>query len=90
MGVAAYCQEPVATAITWSKEYKNFNESEVITKIENWKNGATGPTLCEKFMLERPDGCKSVLPDLEDAWDTLSNGGGDNTVLEEHDVGTAD
>jgi len=58
VGVAAYCQEPVATAITWSKEYKNFNESEVITKIENWKNGATGPTLCEKFMLERPDGCK--------------------------------
>jgi len=58
MGVAAYCQEPVATAIKWSKEYANFNESEVTTKIENWKNGATGPTLCEKFMLERPEGCK--------------------------------
>jgi hypothetical protein len=58
MGIAAYCQEPVATAIAWSKDYAHFNESEVTTKIENWKNGATGPTLCEKFMLERPDGCK--------------------------------
>jgi len=37
-----------------------------------------------------PDGWKSVLPDLEDAWDTLSNGGGDDAVLEEHDVGKAD
>jgi hypothetical protein len=58
MGIAAYCQEPVATAIAWSKDYEHFNESEVTTKIENWKNGATGPTLCEKFMLERPEGCK--------------------------------
>jgi len=58
MGIAAYCQEPVATAIAWSKDYAHFNESEVTTKIENWKNGATGPTLCEKFMLERPEGCK--------------------------------
>ena len=58
MGIAAYCQEPVATAVAWSKDYAHFNESEVTTKIENWKNGATGPTLCEKFMLERPDGCK--------------------------------
>jgi len=58
MGIAAYCQEPIATAIAWSKDYEHFNESEVTTKIENWKNGATGPTLCEKFMLERPDGCK--------------------------------
>jgi hypothetical protein len=58
MGIAAYCQEPVATAIAWSKDYEHFNESEVTAKIENWKNGATGPTLCEKFMLERPEGCK--------------------------------
>ena len=58
MGIAAYCQEPVATAIAWSKDHADFNESEVVTKIENWKNGATGPTLCEKFMLERPEGCK--------------------------------
>ena len=58
MGIAAYCQEPIATAIAWSKDYEHFNESEVTTKIENWKNGATGPTLCEKFMLERPDGCR--------------------------------
>lgn len=58
MGVAAYCQEPVETAIKWSREYAHFNESEVTTKIENWKNGATGPTLCEKFMLDRPEGCK--------------------------------
>ena len=58
MGIAAYCQEPVATAIAWSKDHVDFNESEVVTKIENWKNGATGPTLCEKFMLERPEGCK--------------------------------
>ena len=44
----------------------------------------------EKNADMRSDGWKSVLPDLEDAWDMLSNGGGDNTVLEEHDVGTAD
>ena len=36
-------------------------------------------------------GWESVLPHLEDAWDTLvSNGGADDTVLEEHQEGTAD
>ena len=44
----------------------------------------------EKNADERPDGWKSVLPDLEDAWDTLSNDREDNTALEEHNVGTAD
>lgn len=44
----------------------------------------------EKNADVRPDDWKSVLPDLEDAWDTLSNGGGDNTALDEHNVGTAD
>jgi len=44
----------------------------------------------EKNADVRPDGWKSVLPQLEDAWDTLSNGGADDTVSEEHQEGTAD
>lgn len=45
----------------------------------------------EKNADVRPDGWKSVLPDLEDAWDMLvSNGGADDTVVEEQQEGTAD
>lgn len=58
MGVAAYCKDPIETAIKWSEKYSKFNQQEVVTKIENWKNGASGATWCEKFWLERPDGCK--------------------------------
>ena len=58
MGVAAFCAEPEATAVKWSEQYSGFNEQEVVSKVINWKNGATGPTTCEKFSIERPDGCK--------------------------------
>ena len=39
----------------------------------------------------RPVNWKSVLADVQDAWDTLtSNGGGDNAASEELEEGTAD
>ena len=40
------------------EKYSKFNQQEVVSKVENWKDGATGATWCEKFALERPDGCK--------------------------------
>lgn len=57
MGIAAYCENPVETAIKWSEQYSLFDQTQTINKIENWKGGADGPTHCEKFTLERPKGC---------------------------------
>ena len=58
MGVAAFCKDPIETAIKWSEKYSKFNQQEVVAKIENWKGSVSGATWCEKFELERPDGCK--------------------------------
>lgn len=58
MGVAAFCKDPIETAIKWSEKYSKFNQQEVVAKIENWKGNVSGATWCEKFELERPDGCK--------------------------------
>ena len=44
----------------------------------------------EKNAKVHPDGWKLVLPDFEDAWDTQSNGGGDDTPFKEVEEGTAD
>ena len=45
----------------------------------------------EKNAYLHPVNWKSVLADVQDAWDTLpSNGGGDNAASEELEEGTAD
>lgn len=58
IGVAAYCQEPEATAIAWSENHPNYNPKETIRKLTHWKNSTTGPTTCAKFEADRPGGCK--------------------------------
>ena len=58
LGVAAYCQDPEATAITWSEQHPSFDVDNTLRKLEQWKRVTTGPTTCAKFSTDRPDGCK--------------------------------
>jgi hypothetical protein len=58
MGVAAYCQDPDATAIAWSENHKGFNAGEALRKMHHWKGATTGPTTCQKLDDLRPSGCK--------------------------------
>lgn len=58
MGIAAYCQDEVATAIAWSDQHPQFNQNETVRKVQHWKNATTGPTTCKKFEELRPAGCK--------------------------------
>jgi len=58
MGIAAFCENPDATAIEWSKGHPSYNEVETLRKVNHWKNVTSGPTTCSKFETERADGCK--------------------------------
>lgn len=58
MGVAAYCQDDVATALAWSERHPKYNQNEVVNKFQRWKRTVTGPTTCKKFDELRPTGCK--------------------------------
>jgi hypothetical protein len=58
LGVAAYCQDPEQTAITWSEGHPQFDANETLSKLTQWKNSATGPATCSKFETDRPGGCK--------------------------------
>lgn len=58
LGLAAFCEEPEATAIAWSRAYPGYSEAETLKKLRNWQANTTGPTTCAKFEAERPKGCK--------------------------------
>lgn len=58
MGVAAYCEDPEATAIEWSKDHPDFTPEATVRKLEQWRSAATGPATCARFEAERPQGCK--------------------------------
>lgn len=58
IGVAAYCQDPEATAISWSEQHPGYTTNETLRKLAHWKQAATGPTTCKKFADLRPAGCK--------------------------------
>lgn len=58
IGVAAHCQEPEVTAISWSDQHPGYNANETLRKLVHWKNSTTGPTTCKKFEELRPAGCK--------------------------------
>lgn len=58
LGVAAFCSDPDATAIAWSENHPKFSAGQTVTKLQQWKNAATGPTTCAKFDADRPGGCK--------------------------------
>lgn len=59
LGVAAYCENPEATAIAWSKDYPDFDENKTISKMAYWKQHASGPPTCQRLALENKDGCKN-------------------------------
>jgi hypothetical protein len=58
LGVAAFCQQPEDTALTWSAGHPGFDETKTLTKLAQWRARATGPTTCKKFEEFRPEGCK--------------------------------
>lgn len=58
IGVAAHCQEPEVTAISWSDQHPGYNANETLRKLTHWKQSTTGPTTCKKFEELRPAGCK--------------------------------
>jgi len=58
IGVAAHCQDPEATAISWSDQHPGYNASETLRKLSHWKTATTGPSTCKKFEELRPTGCK--------------------------------
>lgn len=58
MGVAAFCEDSDAVAISWSENHPEFDAAETLRKVGHWKNSATGPTTCNKFYDLRPSGCK--------------------------------
>lgn len=58
MGIAAYCQDEVATAIAWSDQHPDYDQNNTVRKVQQWKSVTTGPTTCKKFEELRPAGCK--------------------------------
>lgn len=58
MGVAAYCQDSDAVAISWSDQHPSYNASDTLRKVAHWRSATTGPTTCNKFEELRPGGCK--------------------------------
>lgn len=58
LGVAAFCENPEQTAISWSDQHPSFSQDETLKKLDQWKRVTTGPTTCTKLEAERPDGCK--------------------------------
>lgn len=57
MGVAAHTTDPEATAVLWSKGHPSFNEADTISKLNQWKENATGPATCSRFAALNPTGC---------------------------------
>ncbi len=57
IGVASFCIDPKDTAIRWSQGHPNYSESATVSKLQHWSRSATGPTTCNKFMVDRPNGC---------------------------------
>jgi hypothetical protein len=58
IGVAAFCEDPEATALKWSEGHPSFDPNETVRKLHHWQKAATGPTTCAKFDTDRPGGCK--------------------------------
>ena len=58
IGIAAHCQDEVATAIAWSDQHTGYDQNETVRKLQHWKQATTGPTTCKKFEELRPAGCK--------------------------------
>tara|TARA_R110000868_G_C10956626_1_gene768118 strand:- start:1697 stop:4696 length:3000 start_codon:yes stop_codon:yes gene_type:complete len=55
LGVAKHCTDGEELAHEWSAKDPRYTEKETSEKIINW---TTGPTKCDTFKLQNPDGCK--------------------------------
>jgi len=58
VGIAAFCDKPEEVAVEWSKGHPGYDEAATLKKLNHWRQSTTGPTTCNKFESERPDGCK--------------------------------
>lgn len=61
IGVAAFCNDAEKTAVEWSQKHPKFDYTATISKLNHWKDSATGPTTCNKFDVDRPNGCKGCV-----------------------------
>jgi len=57
LGIAAYCSDPEATAVAWSRQHPDYEHARTLRKMEHWKQSVSGPTTCKKFKEERTKGC---------------------------------
>jgi hypothetical protein len=57
LGVAAYCKDAETAAIRWSEKYQHFNQSETLSKMQQYRKHTTGPTLCATFQMHNSSGC---------------------------------
>ena len=57
LGIAAYCTDPEATAIAWSSQHPNYDQTKTLQKMEHWKASVSGPATCKRFHEERNKGC---------------------------------
>lgn len=57
LGIAAYCDDPNATAAAWSDQHPGYDYSKTIQKMEHWKLSVSGPATCKRFQEERKKGC---------------------------------
>ena len=58
LGVAAYCEDYETVALKWSKEHPGFSEPETLSKVNQWKERATGPATCAVFEQHNPSKCE--------------------------------
>jgi hypothetical protein len=58
IGVAAHCQDPEGTALSWSENHPTYDPNKTLRKLAQWKQVTTGPTTCKKFEDLRSEGCK--------------------------------
>jgi len=59
IGIAAHCQDPEATALSWSENHPGYDPNETLRKLHHWQAATTGPTTCKKFEELRSSGCKN-------------------------------
>lgn len=57
LGIAAFCEDPVGTAVAWSDQHPEYDHTRTVLKVEQWKGRVTGPTTCAKFKDLRKTGC---------------------------------
>ena len=57
LGIAAYCDDPEGTAVAWSDQHPEYDYSNTITKMEQWRRQSTGPSTCKRFKELRKSGC---------------------------------